>query len=211
MTARTRLLLLTGPKHSGKTTAAAALAERARAAGLCVVGLLAESVRRGGVLAGFDVVDLATGRRAALARRGGPPPPGRQHVGAFAFLDDGLAWGAPARPPPAGGGADLVIVDEFGPLEMAGRGWRAAVDELIASPAPPAVMLVVRQRLAPAVRQLYAAHRPRVIDAAKSRQVPPASLLAGGEAGLVVGGGRAGLPRTRPASPTPPTPGPPPT
>ena len=181
MTARTRLLLLTGPKHSGKTTAAAALAERARAGGLRVVGLLAESVRRDGVLAGFDVVDLATGRRAALARRGSPAPPGRQHAGVFAFLDDGLALGAAALSPPAVDGADLVIVDEFGPLELAGRGWREAVDELLAAQVAAAVLLVVRERLVPAVRQLYAAHRPRVIDAAKSRDASPASLLAGGD------------------------------
>ena len=181
MTGRLHLLLLTGPTHSGKTTAAAALAQRARTAGMRVAGILAEGVRRGGVLVGFDAVDIATGRRAALAYRRNNSSPGQQHVGEFVFLDDGLALGTEALSPPAVSGADLVIVDEFGPLELGGGGWRGATDELLASQAAAAVLLVVRDKLASAVKQLYAAHGPRLIDAASAQDASIASLLAGAD------------------------------
>ena len=58
--AEARLVIWTGPKHSGKTTAAALLAGRARGRGLDVAGVLAPSVIRGGELVGFDVVDLGS-------------------------------------------------------------------------------------------------------------------------------------------------------
>ena len=52
-------------------------------------------------------------------------------------------------------GADLVIVDEFGPLELASQGWRGAVDSLV-SIGQTLLLLVVREELADTVQQLYA-------------------------------------------------------
>jgi len=155
------IVLWTGPKHSGKTTAAAALADRARQRGATVAGVLAESVYRGGKLAGFDAVDLGTGHRAVLARRGREGP---VRVGEFTFDPKGLALGAEALSLGAAGDADLVIVDEFGSLELSGQGWREPVDALLAS-ARGIVLLVVRTRRLEAVRQLYAARNPRQVHA----------------------------------------------
>ena len=156
------IVLWTGPKHSGKSTAAAALAGRARQVGATVAGLLAESVYHEGQLAGFDAVDLGTGRRAPLARRGVVGP---VQVGDFTFIERGLALGAEALSPAAAAGADLIIVDEFGPLELSGQGWRQAVDALLAS-ASGLLLLVVRDRLVEAVAQLYAAHHPTRLNSA---------------------------------------------
>ena len=52
-------------------------------------------------------------------------------------------------------GADLVIDDEFGPLELASQGWRGAVDALV-SAGQTSLLLVVREELADTVQQLYA-------------------------------------------------------
>ncbi len=158
---RPKLVLLVGPKHSGKTTVAAALADRARQAGFAVAGLLAPSVRESGRLIGFDAVDLRTGRRTPLARRGRG---GSQQVGGFAFAAEGLRLGAEALSPAATRGADLVIVDEFGPLELQGRGWRSAVDELL-SGFPGVLVLVVRAEMVAAVRSAYPAVAPAVVAA----------------------------------------------
>ena len=143
------LILWTAPKHSGKTTAALALAEAARARGFAVVGLAAPSVWRDGRLVGFDGVDLRTARRAVLARRDADGP----RVGSFAFTAGGLALGAEALAPPAGE-ADLVIVDEFGPLELSGGGWRGQVEALRASTGA-VLLLVVRTEILAPVRNLY--------------------------------------------------------
>lgn len=53
-----------------------------------------------------------------------------------------------------GRSADLVIVDEFGPLELGGHGWREDVDLLLAE-TDTVVVLVVREELVQEVERLY--------------------------------------------------------
>ena len=152
MPIQTRLIIWTGDKHSGKTTTAAKLVQTVREQGFNVAGVLAPSVYRDGVLFGFDVCDLRTNERAALARRkkntDGKMSP-------FVFLSDGLELGRAALSLNAVGSADLVIIDEFGPLELNGLLWRKNVDSLLAS-SSALILLVVRQELTDAVRLVYA-------------------------------------------------------
>ena len=159
-----KVVLWTGPKGSDKTTGAMALAEKARAAGFSVAGVAAPGLDEGGRRMGFDVVDLHTSARAALARRGRSSP---VRTGRYGFLAEGLAMGREALSCPAAMSADLVIVDEFGPLELRGEGWRPAVDALV-SEARGLILLVVRESLAASIMGLYRkfgcvkfqAHRP---------------------------------------------------
>ena len=162
MTPQSReLVLWVGPKHSGKTTAATALAKRARAEGFRVAGVLSTAIYEAGTLTGFDVVDVATGLRVPLARRG---ERSRLQAGLFGFRPGGLELGRAALTSGAARSADLVLVDEFGPLELRGAGWRPAVDTLLPT-AVGAVLLVVRERLADGVARLYGCHRPRALPA----------------------------------------------
>ncbi|MFW6159088.1 MAG: nucleoside-triphosphatase [Planctomycetota bacterium] len=155
----TELILWVGAKHSGKTTAARRLADLARARGFRVAGLLAPAVYDADELAGFDLLDPATGARWPLARRDGP---GVTRAGDFAFDADALDRGRAALTSAAARQADLVIVDEFGALELRGDGWRPAVDALLRS-AEGVLLLIVRRRLAGTVEELYATWRPHVI------------------------------------------------
>jgi nucleoside-triphosphatase THEP1 len=74
--------------------------------------------------------------------------------GRWEFTKAGLKLGRAALNPSAASSADLIIVDEFGPLELEGRGWRKEVDLLLASTNVP-VVLVVRQELEGPVQKLY--------------------------------------------------------
>ncbi len=158
----TNFILWTGPKHSGKTTAAAALVDLAKARGFAVAGLLAPGVYRNGRLVGFDAVDLRTGSRASLARLDRMEA---QQAGAFGFKAEGLALGAEALGLEATRDAELVVVDEFGPLEIRGDGWRRAVDTLVRS-AKALVLLVVREEIIDLVKRLYPGGCPSAIPAA---------------------------------------------
>jgi nucleoside-triphosphatase THEP1 len=160
------LFLWTGPKHSGKTTRAARLACAARQCGFSVAGLLAPSIYRAGELIRFDAMDVRSGVRAPLAVRGDGPG----DVGPFHFLEQALSLGRRSLDAAAIEGADLAIVDEFGPLELASGGWRAAVDALVHVGRTPLV-LVVREELADAARELYADVPRRLIDAAAPESV----------------------------------------
>jgi nucleoside-triphosphatase THEP1 len=66
--------------------------------------------------------------------------------------------------------ADMVIVDEFGPMELAGRGWRRQVD-LLLSKTNAAILLVVREELVQEVERLYGECGCRKVAAAGSDSI----------------------------------------
>jgi len=176
----TKLILWTGKKHSGKTTGAFKLVETVRNEGFTVAGLLALSLYDNDKLIGFDAFDLQSENRAPLARRRIETNPamncGAKYLAprftrglrqSFAdLLPDGIKLGNAALNPIATSSADLIIVDEFGPLELDSRGWRKNIDSLLAS-SNGVILLVVRQELINAVKQLYRAIPSREIMASE--------------------------------------------
>jgi nucleoside-triphosphatase THEP1 len=146
-----RLILWTGKRHSGKTTSVARLAQKARDEGFNVCGLLAPCVYLEGKFVGYDVLDLRTNHRTPLARC----KTSNSYAGPFNFITEGFKLSNSALSKEAVESAELIIVDEFGKLELNGRGWRKDVDSLLVS-SDAVILLVVRLELADAVRQLYA-------------------------------------------------------
>jgi nucleoside-triphosphatase THEP1 len=154
---KTRLILWTGPKHSGKTTGLFALVNIFREQGLVAAGLLAPAIYEDGQLIGFEGMDIVTEHRCLLARRD------HQHV-SFSFTDDGQELGRQALSPATTHEADVVVVDEFGPCELAGGGWRPQVDLLLRQTVIP-IILVVRDTLIEDVRAIYKDLTPSIIEA----------------------------------------------
>jgi nucleoside-triphosphatase THEP1 len=169
------LILWVGEKHSGKTTSAAELARAARAKGFDIAGLLAPSLYDNGVLAGFDVFDLRTEARAPLARRTSGGGQGEPYI----FTAEGLKVGRSALSAAATKSAELIIVDEFGPLELSGGGWRKDVDSLFAS-TDAVILLVVRRELADEVQQLYAEIRSHNFAACEKESVDKVIVMLEG-------------------------------
>jgi nucleoside-triphosphatase THEP1 len=62
------LVWLIGDHRQGKTTTCQRLADQARTAGMSVAGLVQPAVYEGGACVGYDVLDLASGLAAPLAR-----------------------------------------------------------------------------------------------------------------------------------------------
>ncbi len=166
------LFLVTGASGAGKTEFLTALVERLKARGLRVGGLLSPGTHEGGVRTGFDVVDLATGRRAALSRRGGPPE-WPALAGPFHFSPEGLSLGREALAVDA----DVSVVDEVGPLELSGGGWAAGLDELALSRRRPLVW-AVRESLADAVQARWSAPALAVWTPASDVEAAAAALEA---------------------------------
>lgn len=147
---RNERILWIGEKHSGKTTAATELVEATSFEGFNVAGVLAPSIYHNGTLVGFDILDLQNKNRAPLARR----KINKGKTGEFIFIADGLKLGNIALSEGINESVELVIVDEFGPLELNGGGWRKSVDSLMARN-NILKLLVVRQELADTVQKLY--------------------------------------------------------
>jgi len=119
---RRRVLVLTGPVHSGKTTFLKGAAALWDLAGFSVGGFLNETRLAGGKVHGYDLFDLRDRASVPFLRTEGGPD--RQRVGGFSLVPGGLerAEGILARDIEA----DILVVDEVGPLELAGRGiWPA--------------------------------------------------------------------------------------
>jgi nucleoside-triphosphatase len=116
-------VLIEGRPGSGKSTAAARLAELLRSEGVGVAGFTSGELRSGGRRVGFCIETLA-GERGVLAHveLRGPPRVGKYGVDLAAF--ERLALPAVAAP------AEVVIVDELGKMELASERFREAVNEL---------------------------------------------------------------------------------
>ncbi len=133
-------LIVTGKRGAGKTTFLAQAVKALKAAGLEVGGILAVGLWEGRIRSGFDIVDLLTGERRLLCRRGKEGDlPG---FGPFCFSKQGLAVGRRALSPERIQRADLVVVDEVGPWELQGQGWAKSLDILVQTVNIPMVWLV---------------------------------------------------------------------
>jgi nucleoside-triphosphatase len=114
-------ILLEGRPGVGKTTVAVRLAELLRAEGVRLSGFVTEELRASGRRVGFAVETFA-GERATLAhvRFSGPPRVGRYGVDLDAFERVAL-------PALEANGADVILIDELGKMELASAAFRAAV------------------------------------------------------------------------------------
>ncbi len=122
MSGRGSLLVLTGPVHSGKTTFLRDAAARWKASGLDVGGFLSVLRPDNGCDQGYDLYDLNEGTSLPfLAHEGEPDWPS---VGAWYVFPSTLqkARSILSRDSEA----DVLVVDEIGPLELGGEGlWPA--------------------------------------------------------------------------------------
>jgi len=150
---KNRCVLWVADKHSGKTTTATKLAKRIQQQGYTVGGILAPSIYKNGELVGFDIVDIRNNSRIPLAVRDEQ----RCDIGAYRYYQEGLELGHSALHFAESKSPHLVIVDEYGPWELEGKGWRFDVDCLLEKSYPP-ILLVVRRELADKVRRLYAGY-----------------------------------------------------
>jgi len=163
-----KLILWTGPKHSGKTTSAADLAKKVKSKGFRVAGLLAPSIYTNGQLTGFDAVNIKTGDQIKLTEK--KQTIGSTSVGGFTFSKTGLKFGSNALDAKLIKSADLIIVDEFGPLELNGNGWRKNVDSIL-SGTNALLVLVVRDQITDKVKKLYKALTCIQLDAVKPNSI----------------------------------------
>ncbi|NWF97298.1 MAG: DUF2478 domain-containing protein [Candidatus Thorarchaeota archaeon] len=108
-----RILLLTGNPGVGKTTVLLRVVEALKAKGYSVGGMISREVRSGGTRVGFEILDLASGRRGWLAHVNQPSGP---QVGKYRVnLEDLNSIGAEAIAN-AVASSDVVAIDEIGPM-----------------------------------------------------------------------------------------------
>jgi nucleoside-triphosphatase len=125
-----RLFFVTGRPGVGKTTVLLNVANGLRDKGYSVGGMLSREVREGGARVGFELVDFATGQKGWLAHVNQPigPQVGKYRVN----LDDLDRIGVHAVRN-ALRDAEVVIVDEVGPMELFSVAFKQVSKDIVNS------------------------------------------------------------------------------
>jgi nucleoside-triphosphatase THEP1 len=134
---RTPWAAIVGRAQSGKRRAVQSVADVCRARGYSVGGVVQEPVLSEERCVGYDVVDLASGERAAIARRSPTPTMCEWSFDESAF--------ARAREWVLRAGTDVTAF-EVGNLEAKGGGHRPAIDEAFAGPSR-LILLAIRPQV----------------------------------------------------------------
>jgi len=125
-----RLFFITGRPSIGKTTVLLRAADALKEKGYRVMGMISREVREGGSRVGFELVDYSTGRRGWLAHVNQPvgPQVSRYRVN----LEDLDNIGAESIRE-AATNAQVIIIDEVGPMELFSQHFKEAVSEALNS------------------------------------------------------------------------------
>jgi len=128
-----RLIFVTGRPGIGKTSVLLRAVDTLKKRGYKVGGMISREVREGGVRVGFEVVDFYTEQRGWLAHVNQPVGP---QVSKYRVnLSDLNAIGANSILT-AVAKADIVVVDEIGPMELFSYAFKEAVFQAVRSHKP---------------------------------------------------------------------------
>lgn len=154
-----RLLLVTGPRGSGKTLWCMDLIERTRARGLYLRGLVSPSIFEGEQKTGIDLKNLESGEARRLAYRKGTSN-GDIQMQDWQMVSETLEWGNSILK--CVKDCNLFILDEIGPLEFENNMGLAAGLQIIDTAKNFPCVAVVRPSLIQQARARW--HWAQVLD-----------------------------------------------
>lgn len=161
ITLSNNIIILTGPKAKGKTTLSLNLATWLKEVGFSVEGIVAPEIVENGERVGYMVQWIATGQKMPLAQK--TSASNENQTVPFDFDEAALKFGANLLEQPQVEMADMVILDEAGPLELNGGGWAEAFTKVIAKRNKP-TLLVIRPALLETFKEKWNLGNPLVID-----------------------------------------------
>ncbi|MDP8024108.1 MAG: NTPase [Nitrososphaeria archaeon] len=119
--------VITGPPGIGKTTALVKLVKMLRNAGVEVDGFYSVEVKEKGERKGFSFVDVVTGETAELASLSGDGI----RFGRYRVKVKNIDEFVPRVIHRAAEYAEVIVIDEIGPMELFSGSFRKAVEELL--------------------------------------------------------------------------------
>jgi len=124
-----KIFIITGQQGSGKTTFLSELINHLKAEGISVGGFIAHGFWKDNIRDGFELEDLQTGEKIVLSQS--EPVAKWKKFRRFYFNPEGFKFGEKILSPERSENMDLIAIDEIGPFELEGKGWRKAIDNLI--------------------------------------------------------------------------------
>lgn len=121
------VIILTGPVNSGKTTLLRRAVEELRKQNFNLDGFLSDAVVHAKKKIGYNLLDLKMNRSIPFIRKSGHKD--WQKVGPYFFIPEGLAWANQVIR--RSSEAEILIVDEIGPLELSGKGLWPVLEKVL--------------------------------------------------------------------------------
>lgn len=124
-----RIFIITGTQGSGKTTFLSELINHLKVRDISIGGFIAHGFWKENIRDGFELEDLQTGEKIVLSQT--EPIEGWEKFRRFYFNPDGFEFGEKILSPDNRINTELIAIDEIGPFELQGKGWRKAIDILL--------------------------------------------------------------------------------
>jgi nucleoside-triphosphatase THEP1 len=121
------IYILTGPIHSGKTTALKRIIHELRKKKIKIGGFITESIWKNNECKGYNLIDLKEEKSLPFIRRTGEKE--WQKIGPYFFIPESLDKAKNIII--QNNNSNLLIVDEVGPLEISGKGLWPALKHVI--------------------------------------------------------------------------------
>jgi nucleoside-triphosphatase THEP1 len=168
-----RIFIISGAKGEGKTRFTSELADILKKNKIRVAGILSERVTSGAETTGYDIIDIATGKRTAFLRSGS----GENHdIGKYTIVSEGLSEGKRILHSCIQGIRKVVIIDEVGRLELNDGGWAAEIQELLKHSGNHLAM-VVREDFIEMLRTKWGFENPVIMSISTTRPTEAAESI----------------------------------
>jgi len=144
------VVIITGEIHSGKTTFALNVITALKEKNINVCGFLAIGIDENGERKGFKLMDLQTGEKTDLCSTSEIPESFK--AGRYYFRRKAIEKGIKILTN-IPDDCQCVIIDEIGPLEIAGGGWSMAIDHLCRKNISPQIWVIRKSIIKKAIRR----------------------------------------------------------
>ncbi len=138
-----KITIITGKKHSGKTSHLLKKIEELKGRGIAVGGLVSIGSFRDNSRYDFILQDILTGEKMAFLSR--EECKTCKKIGRFHINPKAFDFGIQVLEKCLGDNIHTIVLDEIGPLELQNKGWTGIIPELLRSDAD--LIFMVRKEL----------------------------------------------------------------
>jgi len=171
---RPAVFIITGEVHQGKTTFAGKVAGLLREKGIKTGGFLATAINENDERTGFNLVSLSDGFSITICSK--KPDENALRHGHYYFNPEAIDRGEEILQK-AAEESDVIFIDEIGALELNGKGWNNALEQLCRNNVSPQVW-VVRKSLVKKASRRWHVGEVVIIDISKDSESETADLIA---------------------------------